>query len=425
MGQLRQLAIVAILGILPLGCSDCSEEPASGGQAGSEDQTPAAELRGVDMEGKVLRIAALNDESGPAASIGKPYAVGKRILVAMVNEGDSDLLPEGWTLELVERDHAYNPQQSVQQYNAVKNDVLFLAHSFGTPNTLPLRDMLARDEIVAFPASLSSEMAEHEWTPPIGPSYKVEAMRAMDWVVEEAGGTEDIKAAIVYQQDDYGADGQAGWTQAAEHHGVEVVSEQAVAAGQQDVTAVVTALKDAGATHVFLAVLPSATGPVLGTAAQLQYAPTWIGNTPSWIDRFFDPDVIPAAVFGKFHLATGMPYWDEEGPGMDRFRAAYEAHGRELNPPDFYILMSYVQGLVALEAFKRALDSGEPVTGRTYLDNLQTITDFDAEGILQEVDLSQTPYVTSTETRILRPKMEERTWEEQAPYAEPAALAGD
>ena len=262
MRHLRTLMMLALVGLLPLGCSDCEEEEAATGAEGEgEGEAEAVELRGVDMENKVLRIAALNDESGPAASIGKPYAVGKRILAELVNAGDSGILPEGWTIELVERDHAYNPQQSVQQYNAVKNDVLVLAHSFGTPNTLPLRDMLERDEVVAYPASLSSEMAQHAWTPPIGPSYKVEAMRAMDWVVEQAGGAENVKAAIVYQQDDYGADGRAGWTEAAQHHGVEVVSEQAVSAGQQDVTAVVTALKDAGATHVLLTILPSATAP--------------------------------------------------------------------------------------------------------------------------------------------------------------------
>ena len=404
------------------GCGDDDEEQ----QQAAPEEEPAVELRGVDMQNKVLSIGILNDESGPAAVIGKPYAVGKRILAAQVNAGGSGLLPEGWTVRLVERDHAYNPQQSVQHYNAIKNDVLFIGTSFGTPNTLPLRDMLERDEMVAFPASLSSEMAGHRWTPPLGPSYRVEAMRAMDWVVEQAGGAGDVKAAIVYQQDDYGADGLAGWQAAARHHGVTIVSEQAVAAGQQDMTAVVTALKEAGATHVLLTILPSATGPVLGTAAQLGYSPVWIGNTPAWIDRFFDPQVIPPAVFSKFYLASGLTFWGEEVPGMDRFMRAYEQHGRELNPPDFYILMSYVQGLAELEAFKRALESGEPVTGRNYLEKgVQRLESWNAGGLIQPIDLTQFPYVTSTRTRVLRPKLEERSWEEVAPYASPAGGGGN
>ena len=124
--------------------------------------------RGIDTEKKVLTIGALNDESGPAAAIGKPFALGKRILADTINAGGSGLLPDGWTVKLVEKDHGYNPQKSVQAYNEIKDQVLFIGSSFGTPNTLPLRAMLERDNMVAFPASLSSQMAQHKFTPPAG-----------------------------------------------------------------------------------------------------------------------------------------------------------------------------------------------------------------------------------------------------------------
>ena len=68
--------------------------------------------KGVDLTKKVIKVGALNAESGPAAPLGKPFALGKRIMAAQVNAGG--LLPEGWTVEMVERDHGYNPQKSVQ-----------------------------------------------------------------------------------------------------------------------------------------------------------------------------------------------------------------------------------------------------------------------------------------------------------------------
>ena len=93
----------------------------------AEDKAPAkAEAPaiktdvGVDLATKTIRIGTLNDESGPAAVIGKPYAVGKRILAAQINAGDSKLLPEGWKIELVERDHGYNPQASVQAFKELE-----------------------------------------------------------------------------------------------------------------------------------------------------------------------------------------------------------------------------------------------------------------------------------------------------------------
>jgi hypothetical protein len=223
-----QLLCTCLFALALAACGDKTEpaateatEPAAPG----EPSAPALKAGpGVDVATKTVRLGVLNDESGPAATIGKPYAIAKRILAAQINAGGSGLLPDGWKVELVEKDHGYNPQKSVQAYNQIKDDVLFIATSFGTPNTLPLRSMLERDKMVALPASLSSQMAQNRFTIPGGTSYELEAMRAMDWVVEEAekaGLAKDkIKPAIVYQQDDYGQDGLNGWKKAAATHGL-------------------------------------------------------------------------------------------------------------------------------------------------------------------------------------------------------------
>jgi ABC-type branched-subunit amino acid transport system substrate-binding protein len=419
--------LIPVLALAALGGCKKEEQPAAA-TAPAPSATPAAPAPkpsaapGVDADKKVVRVGALNDESGPAAAIGKPYAVGKRLLARAVKEGDVKVLPAGWTFELVERDHGYNPQQSVQHYNAIKDEVLFIAHSFGTPNTMPLLPMLERDNVVAFPASLASQMAEHKHTPPLGPSYRVEAMRALDWVVETAGDAKKVKAAVVHQQDDYGKDALTGWLEAAKHHGVEVVDQQAVAPGQKDYAAVVTSLKEKGATHVLVATLPSGTGPLLGTAAQLGFKPVWIGNTPSWIDRFFDEKVLPPPVLGGFHWATGLTYWGEDAAAMKDFLAIYEKYGKEMSEPNFYILASYFQGMVALEALKRAIEAGA-VTREGYVAALAGIEGYDAGGLAPAITLSKFPYVTSTKTRILKPKLAEKTWEEVAAYADPKALA--
>ena len=410
--------------MLLVACGGDKKDAAAGGEAPADAADIKAD-KGVDLAKKVVRFGTLNDESGPAATIGKPYALGKRILVEQVNAGGTGLLPEGWTVELVEKDHGYNPQKAVQAYNQIKNDVLLIATSFGTPNTLPLRPMLKRDKLVALPASLSSEMAKHPYTPPGAPSYVMEAMRAMDFVVDEvkkAGkDAASIKAGIIYQQDDYGMDGLSGWKQAAEHHGVTIVSEQTVTPGQRDFAAVVTALKDAGASHVMLTVLPSASAPILATASQLLYKPVWMGQSPSWVDRFFDPEVIPAAVFETYHRVDAAPYWGEKLPGMDKFLAAYEKYGRKHMKPDGYILGSYLQGVAALEATKRAIEAGD-LTRNGVLKAMQSIDNWRPMGMAQPISLTSMPYVTATATRVSQPDFANKTWKIAADYASPAAL---
>ena len=431
----RILTVCALLAVVGCGgekkAESAGEAPSAEAPAGDTTAAEAGEAgglktdKGIDLATKTVKLGVLNDESGPAATIGKPYAVGKRLVAAQVNAGGSGLLPEGWKIELVEKDHGYNPQKSVQAYNQIKDDVLFIAHSFGTPNTLPLRPMLDRDKMLALPASLSSEMAKNKYTVPAGPSYLVEAMRAMDYLVEQAGDKKaDIKAGIVYQQDDYGQDGVDGFKKAAELHGVSIVSEQAVTPGQRDFAAVITGLKEAGASHVLLVVLPSASGPLLGTAAQLQFAPQWYGCTPTWIDGFFNPEVIPSAVFANYHWVSGMTYWGDDVPGMTKFLEAYDKHGKEQNTPDLYLHMSYMQGLVATEAIKRAIESGAaPREG--VLANITKIENYDAQGLSQPLSFNSFPYVTGTAIRVLRPDFEKKTWNVVSDWATPKAAGGE
>lgn len=420
---------LSIVSVLALSACDQKKEPEK-----VEEKTPVKTAeqpataapglktdKGVDAASKTIRIGALNDESGPAAAIGVPYALGKRILAEEVNAGGSGILPEGWKVQLIEKDHGYDPAKSQEAFESVKNDVLYFATSFGTPPTMPLRPFLEKESIVAYPASLSSQMAEFAFTPPAGPSYVIEAARAADWVAGK-GDKSKIKAGILYDQTDYGADGLAGWKKGTAANGLTIAVERAVKPGQKDFTAEISELKNAGITHVFLAILPSSTGPVLGTAAKLSFAPTWIGATPAWIDAFFAHPKLPAAVFANFYLATGLPYWAEPVPGMDKFLAAFEKHGKALNArPDSYVLMSYLQGRIGLEAARRAIESGD-ATRAGYLASLKSLKGFEAGGLLQPLDFSSLPYVTSTKARILAPDFTKTTWRVDSPYAEPTAL---
>jgi len=417
----RSLAI-AFAFAFAAACDQPAKTPPAAPAAKAAPKAPALKTdKGVDATKKVIRIGALNDESGPAATIGKPYALGKRILAAQINAGKSGLLPEGWKVELVEKDHGYNPGKSEQALKSMKDDVLFVATSFGTPNTLPLRPFLKQENLVAYPASLSSQMAEFAHTPPPGPNYSIEARRAMDWLVGAAGGADKVKAGIVYQQDDYGTDGLAGWKMAAQQHKVALVAEQTVAPGQKDFTAVITALKTAGATHVLLTVLPSSSGPLLGTAAKMGFAPTWIGNTPAWVDPFFAHPKLPAPVFANFHLVQGSPFWGEDVKGMAAFLAAFKAHGGGARP-DSYTLMSYGQGRTAIEAARTAIEAGD-ITRAGYLGAVKGVRGYDGAGLFQPVDYGQLPYVVSTKTRVLKPDFVKKTWTVVAPYADPLAAA--
>jgi ABC-type branched-subunit amino acid transport system substrate-binding protein len=385
---------------------------ACGGGGGDDDGA----LRGVDLENRVVRIGLINDLSGPAATIGRPMQLGYEMLYQAINEGGSGLLPEGWTIEWVTRDHGYNPQQSVQMYNEIHEEVLLIGLSFGTQTTLPLHPMLARDDMIAIPASLSSRTGRNELTPTITPTYRTEAQRAVDFALEQGGP--EARIGIVYQQDEYGQDSLEGLEVEAEFHGVEIVSRQAIAAGQADFTAVVSALESAGAEYVMLGILPSATGPLLGTAAQLGYAPTWMGNGPAWLDRFFDPAVIPPEVFDNYLHVSSPPFWGEDVPGMQAVLDAYEKYGASEMEPDNYIIYGWMFASAGVEAFRRALEAGD-LSRDGFASALHSITGWDINGLSRPISLATVPYDAHRQIRVSRPIMAERSWEVVSDYAVP------
>lgn len=380
---------------------------------------------GVDRDEHTIHLGALNGETGPAGVTGRAFATGKRILVDRVNGGDDDLLPGDWTIELHEREHGYDPARAVRDYERLRGEVLFLATSFGTPTTLRLRSFLEEDDILAFPASLSTKMAEHELTPPIGPTYRLEAMRAMDFAVERAGDPAEAQAGILYHDDDYGRDGLDGWQQAADTHGIEVVAEETVEPGADDVTSVVEALREADANYVLLATLPSATAPILRTARDRDYSPTWLGLTPSWVPAFFDPDgPLAHDTLQDFYRVTGLPYWGEDRPGMQAFLDAHEAHTDGEHARNVYVLASYIQGLLQLEILRRALEDGA-LTRQNVIDQLHTVTDWNADGLMPPLDFANTPYRPTPRVRVLEPVLDDNTWQVAGGYAEPKALEGE
>jgi len=411
--------LALLCGALLASSAACRDQKQSGEKRVVDDKPAVfvAVSPGVDFASKVVRIGALNDESGPAKAIGVPFAIGKRLLVREVNAGG--YLPEGWKLQLVERDHGYQVDRSVAAYDEIRGDVLFISTLFGTATSVGLRSQLEGDRMVAFPASLASDVASFAFTPPSGASYAAEAQRALGWF---RGETQDnVGVAIVYNDDGYGRDALGGWRSAATDHGVQQVGEYPLAAGTEEVKELVAGLLESKASAVFLATLPTTTRAILVEAHRRDYRPIWLGSTPAWTDGFF-ARAAEHEVFETFHWLSSVPFWGEDIPGMNRFLAAWDTHGAEFGEADFYIFTSYLAGLIQVEILARTL-GGERIDRNSFLESLQSMQGWTAGGLLQEVSYSTFPYPSMRAVRILRPDFARRSWLVVSDFAQPASGA--
>ncbi len=394
---------------------------------------------GIDPQKKQITLGVLTDKRGPAKRIGQRLTLGPTIVARMTKQGK--LLPRGWKLHLKVEGMDYDPVKADKKYEEMHDDVLFFANILGSSVIMHLLPKLRRDKILAFPGSQLSDLVEHPYTPRIGPSYKLEAERGFDWAIRHAHKQKrPFKPAIVWQFDDYGNDAKEGWKQSATLYGVDDVAEPHAMAGQLTADDIVDKLEKADATYVMLAVLPETTAAIMQEAANRDYHPIWLGNTPSWDDVFFrrqgtlretglypDSDVAPTEVinelFNNYYWVTGFPYWGEDVPGMKKFEQAFHAYLTKRVHRDFYVLLGYIQGLLEAKIISQAIEQQGALTRDAIMESLHNIRGWDAGGMLPaKVDLSQTPYVSWAKVRVLKPLYKQQTWKVVGDWAEPAVF---
>src|SRR5438093_11683494 len=305
---MRARTIFALLTVAALSVAAC--------RVGEVAPTPGPIKTAIGVGGQTIKLGELTPLTGTVAIIGKPLTRGHEVYFQYVNDvlgGVGKNLPkeQRYKVELVTLDTQYLPDVHVQQYNAVKEKVAIIAQSLGTPQTKAILQQIRDDKIVTGAASLSADWFKEKYVVANGAPYIAQVANAMQYL-KDKGVTP--KLGLIYQDDDYGAEGVAGIDYAAKALGFTVVARASYKPTDTEFTAQVNTMKQAGVDHVILTTTPTPTGRILGAAAALQYAPRWIGNSPAWIGALVGTKDKPSP------LGPSMPQnlWGVPDPGSRR-----------------------------------------------------------------------------------------------------------
>jgi ABC-type branched-subunit amino acid transport system substrate-binding protein len=381
------LAVAAVAAGLTIGACGTGDA----GETSGDDSAAQGAVKtgpGVDAATKTIRVGDLGALSGPAAALGKPVAAGHEAYFDALNaRGGID----GWKVELATEDTGYQPQQHVQAFNALKGDIAILA-SFGSPTTKAIQPQFQREKLVTVPASFDSIWGTDPTVAPVGTPYSIDIANALDYVTQ--GGKKRLSIGIIYQNDEYGADGLRGFEAAKEALGFEDAGRQSYKPGDTDFTAQVQKLKAAGADAVVVTALPSATGPIVGTAATLGFTPQWILQGPSYVEQLItedgtqhaEPTPVAAALAGAIVTSFSAPWGADDAAGMKQLVADQKQYAPD-QPPSIYFALAYSQGKVVEEILRKAIASGD-LTREGILAAKENLGEVDLGGI--------TPAVTYT-----------------------------
>lgn len=343
----KTVVFIALAALLLAGCASSGGGSTGGLKAGV----------GVDTSKKTITLGILTPLSGPvAAPIGKPLTRGIEVYFDALNAAGGI---NGYKINLLEKDSKYDTQEQVVQYNAIRNQVLMLAESLGTPTTFAIKDLATQDKMLVAAATLSSNLAREQYLVMLGTPYRLQVENAFDYVVNKLNDKAP-KTGIIYQNDDYGQDGLTGYKESITAYGLTDVGQKSFNAGDKDVSAQVLALKTAGAKYVFLTSTPTDTATIIGTAAQAGFFPQWIFQSPAFSTLLLGVPALVPLLSKAWVVGQGATWGDTSKSGMKQMLDDISKYAT--NPaqgPDGFFEFGYTEAWIVAAILKKAMANND------------------------------------------------------------------
>jgi branched-chain amino acid transport system substrate-binding protein len=255
----RSTAIAATMGLAAATALSACSTPA------------AAEVPGV-TDDKVV-IGTHQPLTGPAAAGFASISAATAAYFEYVNANGGI---HGREIEYVVKDDGYNPAntQTVVRELVQEDEVFAIVNGLGTPTHSSVLDYLDQngvpDLFVASGSLTWNQPDEYPNTFGFNADYVTEGAA----LAQHALDTDpDAVVCVLGQDDDFGA----GILQGVELvvGAGEVATNQTYSTADQDVTAQLGAMKEAGCTHNVLGTINGFTALAVGTAAQMEWFPKW------------------------------------------------------------------------------------------------------------------------------------------------------
>jgi ABC-type branched-subunit amino acid transport system substrate-binding protein len=351
--RFRLLALLFALTLVAAACRGDDDDAAESGDGEAEAGEPQP---GPGFDGTTIRVGIVTPQTGPVAIIGTPLTEGNRVYFEYVNEELGGVAGQ-YPIEMVTVDSRYDATTGVQQYNAIKDDVVMFAQLLGTPIVNAALEQLRRDNIIAGPASLDAFWVREQNLLPIGGPYQVQAINGMSWYLTEGGG-EGQTICFAGHDDPYGDAGFEGMEYASEAIGFDIAAEVRFASTDTEFTAPVQQLQAANCEAVFLTATPTTAGGIMGQAATVGYAPQWLGQSPTWIGVFTQSPLLPYLQENYLLVSEGTEWGDPDVPGMQQMIEHQEAYAPD-QAPDPYFVFGYGEAWAAHQLLERAVELGD------------------------------------------------------------------
>ncbi|MGW7051537.1 ABC transporter substrate-binding protein [Streptomyces sp. NPDC054887] len=384
-------ALAALLALTAAGCSSKAKD------SGGGDKPDAGGVKtGQGVTDKTIKLGALTDMTGVYASLGKSVTQAQQLYVKQAN-ADGGVC--GRKIELVVRDHGYDPQKAVSGYTELSPQVLGFAQFIGSPFVAAVKQRVdGQDKGLVIPQAWSASLLGSPYIRVVGNTYDVETINAVDFLMKEKGLKKGDKLGHVYFEGDYGENALAGAEYAAEEAGLTVV-EQKIKPTDNDMTAQVAALKKAGVKGVVISAGPRQAASFVGVAAAVKLQAPIIGNNSAFSPQLLATQAGPALAKNYYVASPTQPIGTDSAAAkklVADYKAAYPSDAL-----DNGVVAGWTAASVFGEALKKAC-SAKDLTREGVGEALLKIDAYDS-GFGTTHDFTDPKQPSSRQTVVLQP----------------------
>jgi ABC-type branched-subunit amino acid transport system substrate-binding protein len=327
------LIAIALAACGSKGSSDSSSSSSGGGSIKG----------GPGVTASTIKLGVLTDLSGVFAPLAKPLTQANQLFWKEQNAKGGVCKR---TVQLVIKDHGYDPQKAVVQYRDMSQSVAGLQQLLGSPVTAALLPTLKTDSMLALLSAWPSSLLSNDNIIVVGTTYDIEMINGLDYLLGKGLIKKGDKIGHLYFEGEYGENGLKGSKYFASKNGMTVV-EQKIKATDTEMAGQVAAFKRAGVKAIAVTTAPTQLASVAGIAASQGMTVPIVGNNPT-----YDPALLktPAAkvIKANAYISGSIAPWTVDKPEVkrvgDAFAAAYPK-----SDPKAAVQFGYAQAQVMYE----------------------------------------------------------------------------
>jgi len=214
----RLFSITVVALALAVGaCGKGGDDGGGGGSASGGVKT------GPGATADTITLGYLPDLSGVFAPNGKAMMEGANLYWEAKNKAGGIC---GRNVKVTVQDTGYDPQKAVAAYQQMSGDIIGLGLVLGSPITSALLPSVEKQDMFLNFAGWTSDILPNENVAIAGTTYDIEAINAVDFLMNKHGVKAGDSIGHLYFEGDYGENALKGSKFAASKHDLKIVEQK-------------------------------------------------------------------------------------------------------------------------------------------------------------------------------------------------------